>query len=153
MYFRRLPWWLRSTALSSWASRGKRSLFPFWRIQSIIWWIPCYHSWHFRYIRICHLCQLRNTKILTEENFWWVRDELGLWSARSQGLVFIKKCYFCTLPKIRVQQSTPHQKTVFHSLKTCNYSTYFYGQKKIWRLHEKCQPQQGKCPFNTKNFF
>ncbi len=29
--------------------------------------------------------------------------------------------YFCTLPKIRVQQSTPHQKTVFHGLKTCNY--------------------------------
>lgn len=23
-----------------------------------------------RYIRICHLCQLKNTKVLTEDNFW-----------------------------------------------------------------------------------
>ncbi len=29
-----------------------------------------------RYIRICHLCQLRNSRALTEENFWWVNISL-----------------------------------------------------------------------------
>lgn len=23
-----------------------------------------------RYIRICHLCQMKNSKVLTDENFW-----------------------------------------------------------------------------------
>lgn len=26
-----------------------------------------------RYVRICHLCQLKSFRMLTEENFWWVK--------------------------------------------------------------------------------